>query len=668
METLASLDSPTVAPRVPSSWATGNQRYLDAALEDVARHLRRRLSGDPGEEAPAPRTDPREIAREMEAPPALESVVRRFGLSTFEAAVLVLAAGVELDSSFAQLAFRLASQMGPGPHPTFGMALAALPEAHWSALAPGAPLRRWRMLHLDDREGLTRGAIRIDERVLHHLVGVEGIDENLEGFVEPVVGVDAVVPSHRALAERIVAAWTGAGIEGPTAVQLVGDDPSGARAVASEACRQVGLALWSMPAAAVPTAVREFDLLCTLWSREAILGRSALLLEAAELDGNDRARAEVVHRFVEGVEAPLLLAVRDPWTVSRRPAFAVDVPRPSRTEQAAVWKAALGPENRGREPEIDRITDQFDLSVPAIRSAALHLSRGTGTAPDDPAARVWEACRRQARQALEGRAVCVDPRAEWDDLVLPRPQMELLRAIEAQVRHRRQVHEEWGFASRFSRGLGITALFSGASGTGKTLAAEVLARSLRLDLYHVDLSAVVSKYIGETEKNLRRVFDAAEQGGAVLLFDEADALFGKRSEVKDSHDRYANLEVSYLLQRMESYRGLAILTTNLASSLDDAFERRLRFRVAFPFPDAGQREAIWRRVFPEETPTSGLDPKRLASLSATGGTIRNVALHAAFLAADAGSPVSMAHVEAAARSVLAQQGRALTAGETRGWT
>src|SRR5207253_4073119 len=163
------------------------------------------------------------------------------------------------------------------------------------------------------------------------------------------------------------------------------------------------------------------------------------------------------------------------------------------------------------------------------------------------------------------------PRATWDDLVLPEPQRDLLRAIAAHVRHRARVHEEWGFAAQSARGLGIGALFVGGSGTGKTMAAEVLANELRLDLYRIDLSSVVSKYIGETEKNLRRVFDAAEEGGSILLFDEADALFGKRSEVKDSHDRFASIEVSYLLQRMEAYRGLAILTTNMKDALDPAF-------------------------------------------------------------------------------------------------
>src|SRR6202789_3386352 len=217
------------------------------------------------------------------------------------------------------------------------------------------------------------------------------------------------------------------------------------------------------------------------------------------------------------------------------------------------------------------------------------------------------------------------------------------------------------------RGLGVSALFAGESGPGKTLAAEVLARDLGLDLYRIDLSAVVSKYIGETEKNLRQVFDAAEEGGVLLLFDEADALFGKRSDVKDSRDRYANMEVGYLLQRMEAYQGLAILTTNLKSSLDCAFQRRLRFVIEFPFPDVTQREAIWRRVFPAETPTQGVDTAALAQLKLPGGSIRNIALNAAFLAADANKPVSMAHLLQAARLKAQKTDRPLSEAEVRGW-
>jgi len=215
--------------------------------------------------------------------------------------------------------------------------------------------------------------------------------------------------------------------------------------------------------------------------------------------------------------------------------------------------------------------------------------------------------------------------------------------------------------------LGISALFAGESGTGKTMAAEVLANALHLDLYRIDLSAVVSKYIGETEKNLRRVFDAAEDGGAILLFDEADALFGKRSEVKDSHDRYANIEVSYLLQRMEAYSGLAVLTTNHKEGLDSAFQRRLRFVVHFPFPDARSRERIWRSVFPADVPLGGIDYAKLARLNVAGGTIRNIALSAAFLAAGANTPLGMPQLLRASHLDAAKRDKPYSDAETRGW-
>ncbi|MGH7938513.1 MAG: ATP-binding protein, partial [Bryobacteraceae bacterium] len=241
------------------------------------------------------------------------------------------------------------------------------------------------------------------------------------------------------------------------------------------------------------------------------------------------------------------------------------------------------------------------------------------------------------------------------------------QTIALQVRHRTRVCDDWGFAEKSERGLGLSALFAGPSGTGKTLAAEILANELRLDLFRIDLSAVVSKYIGETEKNLRRVFDAAEEGGVILLFDEADALFGKRSEVKDSHDRYANVEISYLLQRMEAYRGLAILTTNMKEALDPAFLRRLRFVVQFPFPDQAQRAEIWRRIFPAKTPTDALDLDKLSRLSISGGNIRSIALNAAFAAADANAPVQMAHLLGAARLEYDKLEKPLTETELGGW-
>ncbi|MEH2120988.1 ATP-binding protein [Nostoc sp.] len=329
---------------------------------------------------------------------------------------------------------------------------------------------------------------------------------------------------------------------------------------------------------------------------------------------------------------------------------------------------------------IETLVSHFSFSPTDIQTASLRLKslvkkvegqrdRETeeSIASTSPHLHLWDICRNQARPRLDELAQRIEPSASWNDLVLPEKEERILHEIVAHVAQRTKVYKSWGFGSKSGRGLGISALFSGASGTGKTTAAELLAKELRLDLYRIDLSSIVNKYIGETEKNLRRVFDAAETGGVILLFDEADALFGKRSEIKDSHDRYANMEVSYLLQRIESYRGLAILTTNLKSSIDQAFLRRLRFVVQFPFPDANQRAEIWQRVFPSQTPTEGLDFTKLAQLSVTGGNIRNIALNAAFIAANTGESLEMKHILQATRNEYIKLERSLTDTEINSW-
>jgi len=310
---------------------------------------------------------------------------------------------------------------------------------------------------------------------------------------------------------------------------------------------------------------------------------------------------------------------------------------------------------------------QFNLSAAAISSINSKVTSDwqgfEGNRNLHTAGLLWESCCAYSRPGLEVLAQRINPAAGWDDLILPDQQKSALKEIVMHVRQRARVYEDWGFGKKGSRGLGISALFSGESGTGKTMASEVLAKELNLDLYRIDLSQVVNKYIGETEKNLKRIFDAAEDGGAILLFDEADALFGKRSEVKDSHDRYANIEVSYLLQRMEAYRGLAILTTNMKSALDKAFMRRIRFVVHFPFPDAILRKEIWQHVFPENTPHDNLEWEKLSHMNLAGGNIRNIALSASFIAADEGVAVSMAHIAVAARNEYAKLEKPMSTGE-----
>ena len=259
----------------------------------------------------------------------------------------------------------------------------------------------------------------------------------------------------------------------------------------------------------------------------------------------------------------------------------------------------------------------------------------------------------------------ITPEYKWEDIVLPADRLEQLREVCNHVKYRDRVYGEWGFDRKLSLGKGLSVLFAGPSGTGKTMAAEIIAGALGLDLYKIDLSTVVSKYIGETEKNLSRIFVEAETSNAILFFDEADALFGKRSEVKDSHDRYANIEIGYLLQRMEEYEGVVILATNFRKNMDEAFVRRLHFTVEFPFPNEEDRHRIWQGIWPGDTPRSAeLDLDFMAQrFELTGGNIRNIALAAAFLAADNSSIVDMTHLLHATKREYQKMGKVVSESE-----
>lgn len=658
-------------PTINHNWYDANQRYLSAALTVVRDTLKQytvtQQDKFEAKDQNAQQQALQEAAAAMPTPSALDRVCSMFGLSTFERSLLLLCAGMEMDASFAPLC--AAAQGNPQQaYPTFSLALTVLPDAHWSALTPAAPLRRWQMIKVGEGHALTLCPLRIDERVLHCLAGTHYLDDQLVGFVERLQVVDDLVPSHQALAEQVAAIWSHSGASILPVVQLYGNETTGKRAVAKTACAILDLGLSVMSAHVVPSTPSELNILIRLWTREATLSGNALLLDCDDIDMADSTRIAAIARLIERTNTLLIVASRERLRVLQRPVVSFDVHKPTSNEQCAVWQGTLAEVAPQLNGQVKTLVSQFNLSASIIRAACAeavgHLHQGQEAEGNV----LWDACRLQARPRLDELAQRIEPAADWEDLVLPEVQGQILREITAHVRQRATVYEEWGFGAKGMRGLGISALFAGASGTGKTLAAEVLAHELRLDLYRIDLSSVVSKYIGETEKNLRRVFDAAEEGGVILLFDEADALFGKRSEVKDSRDRYANIEVSYLLQRMECYPGLAVLTTNLKSALDTAFLRRIRFVVQFPFPDAAQRTEIWRRIFPLSTPTEGLDATRLAQLNVAGGNIRNIALNAAFLAADAGEPVRMAHLLRAACSEYAKLEKPLTGVEISDWT
>ena len=597
---------------------------------------------------------------EGEAPPAtaqsdsnLGMLAALFGLSAAEREVLCLAAGAELDPAVTEAVRSLSGS----ERADVALAVALRPQDGWDALCPEAPLRRWRLVELTVSGPMLRRQIAVDERVLHFLMGLNYVDARLDGLVHLVAARRALDGREQEVESRVVTAWE-AGGRLPV-ILLGGRDRAAQRDITATAMLRTGLRLLRIDASDIPADWTQRSALGTFIDRELALSGAALLIECCE-----DAAAPAAARLAEALSGPVVVTATDPPDLERVPRLRIELPPPRRAERRALWRAVIGGPAEALGVGLDQLAEQFALDRSGIQTAAGAAFDGVPIAPDQLFGRLWQAAREQARRRLEGLAERIESRAAWDDLVLPSEQMAQLRDLAAHVREAWRVNEDWGWRAKSPRGLGAAALFAGPSGTGKTLAAEVLSAALGLDLYRIDLSQVVSKYIGETEKNLARIFTAAEDGGAILLFDEADALFGKRSEVKDSHDRYANVEVSYLLQRMESYRGLAVLTTNQKSALDQAFLRRLRYLVTFPFPDAAARAEIWARVFPVATPTQGLDPAKLARMNLAGGSIRSIALNASFLAAGAGGPVRLEHVRSAARREYAKLEKPFTASES----
>jgi hypothetical protein len=650
---MTALDDEVSAAAEADDWVEANRLVVNAELTRIsARLLALTGRAGPGDvaAADAAAAEARETPALHGMPPVIDTLREVFALTGFETDVLVLAAAHELDPRVAGLCASAGDARHP--HPTFALAMAALADPHWSALTPGGPLRAWRLVDVGAGP-LTAAPLSVDERVLHALLAMWQLDRRLEPFVTPVTGTAGMAASHARLAASIAAAWTA---DGTRVVRVVGRDADDRRDVVAAAAAAMGARCYAVPAADLPATVDERDAFVRLWQREQALGRLVLLIES-DMASDAGSTAALSARLGWWVAVSARERADDDGY--GRGGTVVEVATPTRAEQRELWHAGL---RRRAGDAVAPVVAQFDLSATIIHRVAARLAAGGDTA----AGAVWAACRDAARPELAWLADRVDVRAGWNDLILPQPQLDSLQDLVLHVRHRVTVHEEWGFSGASSRGLGAAALFAGPSGTGKTLAAEVIAGELGLDLYRIDLSRVVSKYIGETEKNLCRVFDAAEGGGAVLLFDEADALFGKRTEVRDSHDRYANIEVSYLLARMESYRGLAILTTNMRTAIDDAFMRRLRFVVAFPFPDAAMRRQMWERVFPPGVPLDELPIEALSRLSVTGGMIANIALGAAFQAADRGGRVCAADLVRAAQREYAKLDRPLTDAEIGG--
>jgi hypothetical protein len=618
-----------------------------------------------------------ERANASGGPPAMEILARVFRLTDFDREVLLLSLAPELNPAFERL-FAYVQDDATLKFPTTHLAFDLFGERYfgaenrargdgWQHFIPEAPLFRSRLIRLE-RSGIGSGcaeALRIERRICDYLLGINRLDDTAARVVRLLETTTSNLkdPAAPNQLERLLRSWNGRGRM--PAVNLFGKAAS-CRVAAVDLCTRLGVGIYQIELARLPGAAQERHDLLRVLERDAVLLPCAFFVDLTEVDRHDRTASATAEELVLDLGAFLIIASRESWR-SERALISVAAPNPSTTEQLAAWKSSITEEikvlhHAGIGDTADKffsaLVQQFDFTLPQIHqvsdaSRAAALLRD-GQAPAITTGDLWTFARAHFSDCLRGLADRIVPAYDFEDLVLPNDTLQQLREIADQVCQRAQVYDRWGFGERLSRGRGIAALFAGPSGTGKTMAAEVLAKHLNLDLYRVDLAGVVSKYIGETEKNLRQVFDAAEQSGAILFFDEADALFGKRSEVRDSHDRFANIEINYLLQRMEDYRGLAILATNMKSLLDQAFLRRLRFLVDFPFPSTGDRLRIWRGVFPAKAETAGVDYAFLSRLEIAGGNIKNIAINAAFLAASHDQPIGMSHLLNAARREYAK--------------
>lgn len=632
----------------------------------------------------------------------LAGLARAYALSLFDVDTLLICLAPEFDLRYERLYAYLQDDVTK-KRPSVDLVLSLLCVDSEARLAnrrhftPNAPLVYHHLIRLvadpsQVQPPLLSHYLKIDERIVSFLLGSDEIDSRLAPCVS------FVVPD--AMLEEL---WLSAEVGRRLALLIDGQQTQergllfyfqgpygvGKQSTAEALCRKLGLGLLVVDGERLlQVEDLPFDMALRLVSREADLqqaaiywqGFDALLAERPDAAGEravvrDAQRDALVQMLSRGGVAFLAgNRLWEPADGSRAIPFArVEFSKPAYAERLQLWRTSLnGASHDGVEAALPALAARFRFSGGQIHDAAAtahNLARWRDPENDHLTAEdLYAASRLQSSQKLNTLAQKIVPHTTWDDIVLPADRMQQLQELCNQLKYRAVVYDQWGFGRKLAHGTGVSALFTGPSGTGKTMAAEIIAGELGLDIYRIDLAAVVSKYIGETEKNLERIFTSAADANAVLFFDEADALFGKRSEVRDAHDRYANIEVAYLLQRMESYEGLVILATNLRQNMDDAFVRRLQFIVDFPFPDEAHRRQIWQGLFPTETPRSAdVDVGYLAQrFRLAGGNIKNIVLGAAFLAAADGGAITMGHLLHATRREHQKMGKVLTEAELAG--
>jgi hypothetical protein len=602
------------------------------------------------------------IRDNMHRKPNLDILVQQFQLSEFEKNILLVCAGVELSSEYSQIISKIQGS-AEAVYPSFNLLLAGFCTSHWDAISPNSPLRKWDLIHFSAGTLLANQPMRIDEGILHYLTGFSFLEAPLSSVIKRNNEPYLVTGSQQLVVDQIVKDYS-RNDQSEKLIELTGKDTKDKKAIAKSAAEQLGYTLYDLASISLSQNPEDLAIMEKCWNRQAILNRFALYIDCSISKDDQPGNDPILNHFASNCEALTFLG-RDSSLKSMNPhSKEYEVEKPTLPEQKLLWKELLN-EGEAYAETIATVVEHFNLSASTIKTAVNEINEAEDRTYYESL--LWETCCKHTRPVLENLAQRIKTLATWDDIVLPLEDIKVLREITMHVRYRSRVYNEGGFAKKQSRGLGISALFSGESGTGKTMAAEVIANDLMLDLYRVDLSQVVNKYIGETEKNLKKIFDAAEEGGAILLFDEADALFGKRGEVRDSHDRHSNLQIGYLLQRMENFNGLAILTTNMKNAIDKAFERRIRFSLHFERPDANQRKRIWEKAFPNKDWVNGVDYSKLALANIPGGNIKNIAMNAAFLAASEDEKIGMHHLLQATKSEYKKVDKHLSNAEIKDW-
>jgi hypothetical protein len=615
----------------------------------------------------------RRLTRQAGRRLALPHLAEAFGLSPAEVDLLLIALAPELEPRYETLYSYLqvdATRKRPSADLALNLICRSVEEKVFARrlLAPGAALLYYRLVNLlddpqDRQPTFLRRFLKVEEPVVRFLLGHPAANRPPHGAEAPAINRLEVDETTRRRLVNLVKALPHWGLHGRNVIDLLSADTPPPWDVADAVCAALGktavhleLSQIRNEPAAVAAAVRDAAL------------ENGLLVVTGGAEP-DRQAEQSLWTAVNGSRLDVLLLGQTssfaavPADVQR---WRIELPPADYEQRRQAWTEALA--GTPAAAAANRLADTFPFGPPVIRrTAQLATTLAALRSPEEPWLSlddVFQAGRSLSTPNLSRFALPLAPRYGWDDLVLPDDKMRQLRGVEARVRHRQLVHRQWGFGQKLSRGKGLSVLFTGPSGTGKTMAAEVLAGTLGLTLYQIDLSSVISKYIGETEQHLSAIFREAESSQTLLFFDEAEALFGKRTEVKDAHDRYANIEVNYLLQRIEQYEGIVVLATNLHRNLDDAFLRRLSEVIEFPTPDEAAREAIWRKHFPAAAPTEDIDFAFLAKqFKLTGGNIRNVALAAAYAAAQDSTAIDMAHIIPAIEDEYHKQGRLVVASE-----